>query len=213
MKVLLPKIPGGITSTITDARALQRGESFDRVIIRGIEGVALVAPKLKFDESALDRAVLVNAALDEISLLDTEVRGCDISAAVLTSGALNRVRFTHCRMAGVDLSHCSLHNVTFTDCKIDMANFRFARLHGVVFEDCTLVETDFQLAEIREVAFENCRMERTIFTQSKVIATDMRSSHLENIRGWNSLKGATISFEQLSFVAPELAQELGIKVD
>lgn len=212
MKILLPKIPGGITETVTDRSALTRGESFDRVIVRGIDGIALAAPKMKFDESALDRVMLVNAALDEISLLDTEVRGCDLSAAVLASGALNRVRFTHCRMAGVDLSHCSLHNVTFTDCKLDMANFRFAKLHGVVFQDCTLAETDFQLAEIREVAFENCQLERTTFTQSKVLATDLRGSHLENIRGWTNLKGATISYEQLTYVAPELAQELGLQI-
>lgn len=213
MKVLKPKIPGGITETVTDTAALIRGESYDRVIVRGIEGIALVAPKMKFDESALDRVVLINGALDEISLLDTEVRGCDLSAAVLANGSLNRVRFTHCRMAGVDLSHASLHNVTFSDCRLDMANFRFAKLHSVLFEDCTLSETDFQLAEVREVAFQNCRLERTVFTQSKVIATDLRGSHLENIRGWNSLKGATISFEQLSYVAPELAQELGLTVD
>lgn len=213
MNVLLPKIPVGLKTTVTARESLKPHAEFERIIVRGVDGIALAAQKMKFDESALDRTVLINAALDEISLMDTEVRGCDLSAAILASGAGDRVRFTHCRMQGVDLSHAALKNITFSDCKLSLANFRFTKLQHVLFEDCILTETDFQLANLRDVTFRNCHLEKTIFIQSTISNTDLRSSHLENIRGWQNLKGATISYEQLTMVAPELAVELGINVD
>lgn len=213
MKVILPKIPVGLKHTVTERKDLRPGSEFERVIVRGIDGIALAAQKMKFDEAALDRAILINAALDEISLMDTEVRGCDVSAAVLVNGTCDRVRFTHCRMDGIDLSHATLRNVTFSDCKLSMANFRFAKLQGVVFEDCVFTESDFQLATLSDVTFQNCHLEKTVFIQSTARNTDLRTSHLEHIRGWQSLKGATISYEQLSMVAPELAIELGLHVD
>jgi uncharacterized protein YjbI with pentapeptide repeats len=213
MKVLLPKIPAGLKDVTDDPAALKQGADFDRVILRGFDALNRAAQKLKFDESALDRLVLVNAALDEITMLDTEVRGCDFSAAVLGGGAFNRVRFTNCRMAGIDFSRAKLKNVTFVGCRLNMANFRFAHLDGVIFDDCTLIETDFQVGELAHVDFTNCTIEQAIFDQCKLRQVDARSSELREIRGWNYLRGLTIDHAQLVSIAPELAGELGIVVE
>jgi uncharacterized protein YjbI with pentapeptide repeats len=212
MKVLLPKIPTALKDVLDKAGALKSDARFDRVILRGFDALNHDAQKMKFDEVALDRLVLVNAALDGIAMLDTEIRGCDLSAAVLSAGSLNRVRFTNCRMAGVDLSRAQLTNVTFASCRLDMANFRFARLEGVMFEDCTLIESDFQVGELTNVTFSNCTIERAIFDQCKVRHVDARTSELHEIQGWHHLRGLTIDHTQLISIAPELASELGITV-
>jgi uncharacterized protein YjbI with pentapeptide repeats len=212
MKVVLPRIPSGLKITIEDPAVLKANADFERVILRGFEALNKAAQRMKVDESALDRLVLVNAALDEITMLDTEVRGCDFSAAVLTGGSLNRVRFTNCRMAGVDFSRAKLQNVTFVGCRLDMANFRFSKLSKVTFEDCTLIETDFQVGELTQVAFTQCTIERAIFDQCKAIQVDARGSDISEIHGWRHLRGFTLDHAQLVRVAPELASELGIDV-
>jgi uncharacterized protein YjbI with pentapeptide repeats len=212
MKVTLPKIPAGLRETSNDPTSFKREAYFERIILRGFEALNRAAQKMKFDEVALDRLVLINAALDNVTMLDVEVRGCDLSATVLASGNCNRVRFTSCRMAGADLSRTTLKNVTFVGCKLDMANFRFAKLQGVVFEDCELNEADFQMAELREVTFTNCTIERGIFTQCTISNVDARGSELRGIHGWRYLRGLVIDHTQLITIAPELARDLGLKI-
>ncbi len=212
MKVTLPKIPAGLRETSDDPLLLKRNAIFERIILRGFEASNKAAQKMKFDETALDRLMLINAALDNIRVLDSEIRGCDFSAAVMTEGYFNRVRFTNCRMAGVDLSRAGLNNVTFVGCRLDMANFRFAKLHNVAFEDCTLIETDFQGGELHEITFENCTIERAIFNQCKILNVDARSSELRDIHGWRSLRGLVIDHTQLASIAPELARDLGLRI-
>lgn len=212
MKVQLPKIPIGIRETTDNPALLEREAHFERIILRGLEAPNKAAQKMKFDETALDRLMLINAALDSVTMLDTEVRGCDFSAAGLGSGSLNRVRFTNCRMAGVDFSRSTLKDITFVGCRLDMANFRFAKLKSVKFEDCTLIETDFQGGELMKAAFESCTIERAIFDQCKIIDVDARSSEIRDIRGWRYLQGLTIDHAQLATIAPELARDIGLKV-
>lgn len=212
MKVLLPKIPAGLKEVTDNPASLAPGVQHERIILRGFEAPNKAAQKMKFDETALDRLMLTNAALDNIIMLDTEVRNCDLSAAVLGGGTLNRVRFTSCRMAGVDFSRATLQNVTFTGCKLDMANFRFVHLSGVSFEDCTFVEADFQVGELADTTFSSCTLENVIFDQCKLRNVDARSSELRTIHGWRHLRGLTIDYAQLITVAPELASELGVNV-
>jgi uncharacterized protein YjbI with pentapeptide repeats len=212
MNVLLPKIPTRLKDIIDEPAALKPGACFDRIILRWFDALNKAAQKMKFDESALDRLALVNAALDEIMMLDTEIRGCDLSAAVLSGSSLNRVRFTNCRMAGVDLSRAQLENVTFADCRLDMANFRFSKLDSVAFEGCTLIEADFQVGELFNVALSNCTIERAIFDQCKLRQVDARGSELREIHGWRYLRGLTIDHAQLVSIAPELADDLGLKI-
>jgi len=213
MKVQLPKIPAGLRETTDDVRILKPKADCERIILRGIEALGVVAPKMTFDESALDRVIAVNAAFDGISMMDTEVRGCDLSAAAFVGGSFRRVRFSNCRMAGIDLSRSTLTHITFSGCKLDMANFRFAKLSQVRFEDCTFVETDFQVGELSDVEFNDCTLEKVIFDQCKLRQVDARGSQLSQIHGWNHLRGLTIDHTQLMGIAHELASELGVKVE
>ncbi len=213
VKVLLPKIPAGLRETTDDRSLLVPNAQFERIILRGIDASNIAAQKMKFDETALDRLTLINAAFDHVTMLDTEVRGSELSAAVLGDGIFNRVRFTGCRMSGVDFSRANLQNVTFTGCKLDMANFRFTKLDGVKFEDCTLLEADFQVGELANVDFDDCTIEGAIFDQCKVRNVDARSSELSQIHGWRHLRGMTIDHAQLVHIAPELASEFGLKIE
>ena len=48
---------------------------------------------------------------------------------------------------------------------------------------------------------------------SRLTDVDLRGADLDTVRGIASLKGATVSFEQLMTLAPALAEELGLRVE
>jgi uncharacterized protein YjbI with pentapeptide repeats len=85
-------------------------------------------------------------------------------------------------------------------------------LRRVKFIDCTFTEADFLGATLHDVTFESCMLEKTIFEQVKCKQVDLRGSQLMEIKGWRSLKGATIDDLQLVTVAPYLANELGLLI-
>jgi uncharacterized protein YjbI with pentapeptide repeats len=165
-----------------------------------------------FDEVSLHKVTLINASLNEINARDVEIIGSDLSAAVCVNGNFTRAHFQNCRLSGIDFSRCKLQDVTFDGCKLDIANFRFAKLSRVSFINCSLVETDFQVGELHDVEFKDSILERVTFEQSKILRVDGRSSQFSNIRGWRYLKDLTIDQTQLITIAPELALEIGIKI-
>lgn len=195
-----------------DVDQLQSEVSLERTLLSG-EGVGLRAANMHIDESVFDRALLVEAKLEKLSLSDVELKACDLSAARCSESSLIRVRFKGVRTTGTDFSRSTLKDVVFEDCKIDMVNFRFAKLTRVRFVDCTLNEADFQAAALQEISFENCHLEKVEFAQATIKQVDARTSQLYDIRGWQSLKGLVIDSTQLVTVAPQLANELGIVIE
>lgn len=167
---------------------------------------------LDMSSVVLEKVTFTGAQFERINARDVKVGQCDLSAAMLASGAMNRVEFRNCRMAGVDFSKTALHDALFQGCKLDMANFRFADMRRVKFVDCTFVDTDFLGATLHDISFESCTMERTVFTQAKCKSVDLRGSDLIEVSCWAALKGVTIDGAQLAQVAPYLANELGIIV-
>lgn len=160
----------------------------------------------------LEKVGLTGAHLSRATFRDVVARQTDFSTVSLDSASVVRAEFVSCRMTGVDFSQANLHDVVFRGCKLDFANFRRADLRRVHFIDCTLHETDFNNAVLTSVEFQSSVLEKTSFQQARCKMVDLRSSQLSEVRGWSSLKGATIDGLQLIAVAPYLAQELGVIV-
>lgn len=184
--------------------------SLERVSLTNLDASNLKATNLSLDEATLEKVQFVEARLEKLSLMDTELKICDISAARCNDSSFIRVRITGGRMTGIDLSRSAIKDVVFENCKLNMANFRFAKLVRVQFINCQLSETDFQAAELNKVEFQTSYLEKAEFGQCKLSEVDVRSSQLLDIRGWHSLKGLVIDSTQLVGIAPQLAMELGL---
>jgi uncharacterized protein YjbI with pentapeptide repeats len=210
MTISAPRIPSQLTTATLDD--LLAGDLED-VRLQNIDATNCHATSLEISGVALEKIVLTAAQFERINARDLKTLKCDLSSAVMNSGAINRAAFDGCRMTGCDFNKTQLHDVTFTGCKLDMANLRFADLRRVRFVDCTLNETDFLGATLHDVSFQSCLLEKTVFDQAKCKQVDLRSSQLLEVSGWHSLKGATIDDLQLVAVAPYLACELGIIVE
>ncbi len=114
--------------------------------------------------------------------------------------------------AGVEAFGAQLSRVTFRGCKLDSVNFRDAGLTDVTFDDCDLRDVDFAGATLTSVAFPDSRLTRTDFSRVRMDRTDLRGAELGVIIGPDSLRGAIISTAQLVYLAPLLAEIMGIKV-
>jgi uncharacterized protein YjbI with pentapeptide repeats len=207
MKISTPRIATVLEDGTLDD--LLSGDLED-VRLQDIDATNCHVTSLEISSVALEKVVLTAAQFERISARDLAAKQCDFSAAMMAGGAINRTRFSGCRMTGIDFNKTDLHDVTFTSCKLDMANFRFADLRRVAFVDCTLTETDLLGATLYDVSFQNCTLERTVFEQVKCKQVDLRGSQLSELIGWRSLKGVIIDDLQLVTAAPYLAHELGI---
>lgn len=82
----------------------------------------------------------------------------------------------------------------------------------MIFEDCMLDDVDFYGATLKNVEFIGCTIHKITFDAAKMRNVDLSKSTIGKMQGIASLKGATISYDQLIQLAPYFAAEAGIKV-
>ena len=210
MKISAPRLPVKLEEV--EPKVMMDELSLEDASIADVDLTSQVISALDISGGLFQNVILTGAQFERLNARDFVAKQSDFSAGSLTNSSLNRAEFKNCRMTGVDFSRTTLHDVSFHGCKLDMANFRFADLARVQFVDCTLSETDFLGAGLRDVSMQACTLQKTVFEQAKCKQLDLRTSHLEEIIGWKSLKGAIIDDLQLVSAGPYLAHELGIVV-
>lgn len=213
MIIRAPQIPAKSSLQSQQAAAIVHEATIEQALFLHTDLVGIKAGNLSFDECILERVLSVGAQLEKLGMSDVLLKNCDLSAAKCAESSWIRVKTDGARMVGTDISQSTIKDVVFEGCKLDMANFRFAKLTRVAFKDCSLAETDFQGAQFAHVTFENCTLTKTEFANCTLKQLDLRTSQLMDIRGWQFLKGAVIDSLQLTNVAPQLAHELGLKIE
>jgi uncharacterized protein YjbI with pentapeptide repeats len=170
---------------------------------RELEGVAL-APGASLDGAKLRGLRLVDVRGERLSATSGDWRGA----------SLLRVELREARLTGLDLGEAKLREARFVGCKLDYANFRFAAIEYVSFEDCVLGRADFQGARLDSVRFDGCQLGEADFTKATLQRVDFRGSDLTGLAGsLLGLRGAIVDSLQLIDLSPQLAAELGIRVE
>lgn len=212
MNIRPPRLQNKSQLAAGNIRSIVSEATIEQTMLQGMDMSLFTAKNLSFDECILEKVLFMEAKLEKLGFLDCELKACDMSAAYCASASLMRTRIVGGRLTGIDFSRSTLKDVVFQNCKLDMANFRYAKLTRVRFADCILTDTDFLAAELSHVTFEASQLDKTAFSGGKIDDVDFRSSQLVDVRGWQYLKGATIDAEQLVAIAPQLAVEMGLKV-
>jgi len=172
----------------------------------------LDSSRWRFDTCKLEQCLITNQDVTNITIWDSILVRCDISACRLFDAGLLRSELLGCRAVGLQLGESTIKDVSFKNCKLSMASFRKCTLMRVTFENCILDDTDFNNATLSDVSFIKCELNRTDFSGIKAAKVDMTNSDIRQIRGVRSLKNVRVSAEQVLDLAPLLAAEVGLVV-
>lgn len=165
-------------------------------------------------ECAFEGCSLDGVRLDHARVLDTRLTGCRAGELAAPSSTWQDAAWTDLRIGALVAYGSSWDRVRVRGGKLDFVNLRDARLTDVTFEDVTIDELDLARAVGRRVRFEACRVRRLDVTGASLTDVDLRGIlGLTRLDGVTSLRGATISGEQLVEFAPALAAAAGITVE
>ncbi|GAA1863142.1 pentapeptide repeat-containing protein [Myceligenerans crystallogenes] len=157
---------------------------------------------LRADEAELGTAKLSECVLERL----------DVPVLRGVRGRWRDVEVRGARLGSAELYESTWDSVRFVDCKLGFVNLRGAQLQDVVFADCTIDELDLVQATASRVAFTGTRVGGLDVQGSALQHVDLRGAELRELRGIESLGGATIDSGQLASLAPALAAALGITV-
>ena len=162
---------------------------------------------------ALDGADLAETRRSPLTLVDSVLRRCDLSAAVWQGVTLRQVELLDCRALGLRLSVDLGQDVYVEGGRFDSATVRISRVRGlVVFDGCTFSEAMIG-GDLSAVVFTGCTFDGAEFAATAAQGCDLRESRLAGARGLATLRGARVTADQTVTIAPRLAAELGLTVE
>lgn len=170
------------------------------------------AASSRFIECALTGVTFQGGRLQRARFSDVFLREVRLVSTSLAETHWTDVTFDRSAAAGVEMFGAELRRVTFRGCKLDSVNFRGAELTEVRFDDCDLRDVDFAGATLTRSAFGGSRLVRADLTRTSLDETDLRDAELGLTIDRNSLSGAIVSTGQLVYLAPVLAETMGIIV-
>ena len=162
---------------------------------------------------ALDGVDLAETRRSPLTLVDSVLRRCDLSAAVWQGVTMRQVELLGCRALGLRLSVDLAQDVYVEGGRFDSATLRISRVRGlVVFDSCTFSEAMIG-GDLSAVVFTGCTFEGAEFAATAAEGCDLRESRLGGARGLVTLRGARVTADQTVTIAPRLASELGLVVE
>jgi len=212
MTLLQPTLPASLTPIDDITDFLRDDDTVSEMLIDSESLAGLKLKQLHISESLITKSDFSHIAIEHLDVLDAEFKGCNFTASKLPSSSWHVALIDGTRCSGTMLPNSVFKNVTFKNSKLELVNFRFSRLEHIIFDGCTIDDADFYSATLKNVAFINCTMNSVTFASARMSNVDISKSQIEGIKGVNSLKGVTISYDQLMQLAASLADEAGIKV-
>jgi uncharacterized protein YjbI with pentapeptide repeats len=212
MKMLHPSVNTELTKPNDIGKLFDEDGSISEVYVENETLANLKLKKLSISESLISKTDLSQMSLESLDILDCRFIGCNFTASKFPNSGWRIVLIDGARCSGMQVTNSILKNITFKKSKLELVNFRFSNLENVIFEDCILNDVDFYNAKLKNVEFINCMINNITFASAKMVNVDVSKSQIEDIKGMNSLKGITISYDQLMQMAPYFATEAGIKV-
>lgn len=162
--------------------------------------------------SVLSGVDLSGARLNPLTLSNVRLRQVDLSNASLQQVVARRTEWQSCRAVGVRLSLDLAADLSIVDSKFDYATIHVEKVKGVaMFERCSFREATIS-GDLSNTIFLECDFASTEFRARKATRCDLRTSRLNEARGLLTLKGATISLEQVVGASAMIASEAGLIV-
>jgi uncharacterized protein YjbI with pentapeptide repeats len=200
-------------ATLTRHRGpLAADGDYERAHFDGLDLASFQAPSSRFLECAFTQVSMTGGQLRRARFSDVWPSGMRLTATELAESGWASATFINSVLAGVTVHGAGLRQVAFRGCKLTGVNLRGATLTEVSFENCLLSDVDFGGATLRRCTFPGAQLRETDLSHVTLDQVDLRGAELGLILTPDSLRGATISTDQLVAVAPLLAEQAGIVV-
>src|SRR5262249_4493070 len=118
-----PRLPEELQEKSLDDLDLEAGSSWSGMELIGGGLRSDRAEDLAFDEVVLRSVQFDGARFPNLSLLDCELRRCDLANAILPRCSLIRTVFRDCRLTGTQFPEALIKDVTFSECRLDLSTF------------------------------------------------------------------------------------------
>ncbi|GAA5154608.1 pentapeptide repeat-containing protein [Nocardioides marinquilinus] len=173
------------------------------------------------DDVELASARLDTVAVEALRAETLDLRGARLGDVVLGRLDVTTLRAARGRWRGVRVSgrlgvleayESELQSVRLVGCRLGYVNLRSAELTDVVLTDCVVDELDLGSAVLRRVALERTRVAGLDVQHAELHDVDLRGAELSTVAGLEGLRGATVSEQQLTLLAPLLAAAIGLHV-
>lgn len=169
------------------------------------EAVAFL--RCRLERCGLDGVRMTRVRIAECLLAEVHAVSLDVSDATLHDSLLRG-----CRIGALTAAGATWTSVRVRGGKFDFVDLTRARLTDVVFDGCAIGSLDLGDAQIRAVRFERATVDELTVTGARLSGVDLTGAILGTVRGIESLRGATVSPEQLIDLAPSMAGHLGIEI-
>lgn len=164
-------------------------------------------------ECAVSDAAVERLDITGASLIDVDVSNLRATAVVGRSARLRRVRFTGGRIGTLDLADVDADEVELRGIRIDYLSLAGARIEDLLITDCTFGTVDLPQAGLVRVAFHGSRADEVDTRGVRCEHVDLRGLEALSYLDLASLRGATLSPQQVETLAPAFAAALGIRLE
>lgn len=121
---------------------------------------------------------------------------CDFSLARPNNTRIDTVRFSDCKMVGIDFTDGNryMFSTTFERCNLSYSFFCGINAKGTRFDNCNLQEANFDNANLTSSTFDDCELLRAIFINTNLEKTNFGTARNYTINpSQNRLKKAHFS--------------------
>ena len=209
-----PRIDPVVLENLFDGESelLEPGADLDALRFAGVRQDTVVISGsttmgCEFDDCAADEFNIATSQVAEVRF-----RQLGVPLFRMARSVLREVEFDGGRLGAVEAYDVQCRAVHFKNCRLNYLNLRGSKLADVAFTDCQIDELDLGQASAERMRFTGSRIGVLSLHGGTLKDVDFRGAELEVVNGAASLRGATISPEQLMNLAPQLATEFGIRV-
>ncbi len=212
--VVAPRIDTLVLGNLFDGEPelLVPGADLDDLRFVGVRGEQLDVSRSNTSGCEFDDVVADEFSVATSRVAESRFTQFGVPLFRMARSVLRDVEFVGGRLGAVEAYDVSCKAVHFRGCRLNYLNLRGSKLTDVAFTDCEIDELDLGQATVERMGFQGSRIGVLSLHQAMCKDVDLRGAALEVVNGAASLKGATISPEQLAGLAPQLAREFGIRV-
>lgn len=167
--------------------------------------------------AAITECAVIEASVERMdltgsTLVDVDVRELRATTLAARSARLRRVRIVGGRIGTLDLADADLDEVELRGVRIDYVSLASARVSDLLIAESTIGTLDMPNATIARMAFVDCRADEVDSRGIRAKDLDLRGLEAVSYLDPASLRGGTLSARQVEYLAPALAQALGIRI-